>query len=102
VVERWLRTVEPVKQLRQGEGIHAPGCSIRDPAFTGSRDRDREARPGSPNAVTVRGTTSGTWRLNDLWVHVTLRATNGSKPVRLTLEGAVKSGLRIACAGSLR
>ena len=39
VVERWLRTVEPIKQLRQGEGIHAPGCSIRDPAFTGSRER---------------------------------------------------------------
>jgi hypothetical protein len=60
VVERWLRTVEPVKQLRQGEGIHGPGCSIRDPAFTGSRDRDPEARPGSPNAVTVRGTSIGT------------------------------------------
>lgn len=25
--------------LRQGEGIHALGCSIRDPAFTGSRER---------------------------------------------------------------
>lgn len=37
VVERRLRTVEPVKQLRQGEGVHAPRCSIRDPAFTGSR-----------------------------------------------------------------
>lgn len=47
VVERWLRTVEQVKQLRQGEGIHAPGCSIRDPAFTGSRERERRgpARP---------------------------------------------------------
>ncbi len=49
VVERWLRTVEPVKQLRQGEGVHAPRYSIRDPAFTGSRGRERRG-PASPNA----------------------------------------------------
>ena len=61
VVERWLRTVEPVKQLRQGEGIHAPGCSIRDSTFTGNRDREWRGL-ACPNADTARGTSAGARR----------------------------------------